>query len=1104
MSDGGHGAAPPMTDSVTGAVPRALLEPMLADALARAQRDGTRCALFLFDVDFFKTVNDAYGHLRGDQVLRQVTDRVKGAVRPVDTLFRYGGDEFVLLLPDIESADALRMALRLTEEMRARKFPGEPPLAVSVSLGVATYPDDADTVEQLLARADRRNYLAKRRGRGGAVGDDAETGTDSGSSRLWERDAALGVTHEFFTRLQADGRGALEVRGEVGVGHTRFLAEVGKVARLRGLTVVPVADAAAVDGTPVLLVADVGEAGQAAAAARTLAARPDPPPVLGLVYAVAPGVADRHDLDLPVVNSVQLAPWSPAALRIWLRGVLHGEPSRTLCTWLAARSGGLPARADRELALLRERHGLVATGDGGWTIAPRLLDEPRRRSRLPVPLTPLVGRRHEHDRVVRMLRQGRLVTLLGPGGIGKTRLSLSVAAAVAPDFADGAVFVPLADATDAEQVVAAIAHALAAAEVPGEPLLDTVLAHLADVSLLLVLDNFEQALDASAVVGDLLGASTGSAVLATSRERLSVYGEQVYQVPPLALPDLDRLPATEAGVLQARTDFPALDLFEQRAQAVGSSLTLTPQTLPFIARLCHLLDGLPLAIELAAAHSDRWQPEDLLVHLSHHLDELGGGARDLPERQQTLRGAIDWSFALLDPEAQRLFTDLAAFAGGWDLDAARAVTGRTDPLAGLAALIGKNLVVVDGDERYRMLATIRAYAAAKLADDPAVHQRHAGYFLDLAQRSAVGLTGPEQAEWAERLEADYQNLRAAIRWTLSQGATTDAAAICLGLWRYWGNGSHLREGRDWLAQVLAAEPGMPAEQRARVLYAAAILAATQDDHAAAGSFGAESLALAESAGDRPGAAQARNALGIAAIGAGAYPEATEHFRQSLAICQVLGNEQGTARALGNLAKLSLRIGDIAAASGYADQCLTREREAGNTRGILLGLECLGQIRLAEGDVPAARAALDESLALSRTLGDGFGEAMALHQLGLAAQLDGDRPEALHLLVTALRRRHEVGDRLDLAVSLDRVAALAVDGEPALAVRLLAAADELRERHRLPTPPDDETSRPGTLAAARSALDQAAFSAAWSGGRRASLDLIVDQAVDLIPAPRTPE
>jgi diguanylate cyclase (GGDEF)-like protein len=1075
---------PSAADPVTGAVPRALLHPLSQAALDRAGRDGTHVSLFLFDVDFFKTVNDAYGHLRGDEVLYAIAERVRGASRAGDTLFRYGGDEFVLLLPDTDRAAALPLALRLTEEVKGRPFPGDPPLTVSISLGVATYPDDGADARTLLSTADRRNYLAKRRGRGGAVADDVDTGGDSGSSRVWERESALNTVHEFMTWLQAEGRGALEVRGPAGVGHTRFLAEVRKVAALRGFTVVSAADPVPADHGPVLVLADVGDR----------ATLPAHGPV-GLVYATVP--TDRPvEYDLPLRGTVDLVPWSPAALRIWLRATLRGEPSRSLFSWLSGRSRGLPARAERELAVLRERGGLVPHDDGSWTIAPHLLERPRRRGRLPVPMTPLVGRRAEQDRVVALLRQGRLVTLVGPGGIGKTRLSLAVAATVSGGYEDGAVFVPLADATDTDQMVAGIARALNVAEVPGQPLLDTVLDQLAEAALLLVLDNFEQIVDASSVIGELLSAAPGISALATSRERLSVYGEQVYPVPPLPVPELDRLPATASGVAQAVADSPALALFEQRALAAGAPVGITPQTLPAVARLCHLLDGLPLAIELAAATADRWRAEDLVNHLANHLAELGGGARDLPERQRTLRGAIDWSFVLLDPPARYLFTRLAVFAGGFDRPAVQAVASRCDTLD---TLVAKNLVVLEQDGRYRMLETIRAYAVAKLAVDPSadeVYARHAEHFLDLAEDSATGLTGPEQTAWAERLELEYQNLRAAMHWTLHHEAVEQAARICLGLWRYWRNGSHLREGREWLDAVLSTVDGLPPGLRARILHPAAILAATQDDHAAAVLYGKESLALAESVGDRTTAAHAHNALGIAAIGAGEYTEATGHFRESLALWQELEQSIGTAMALGNLTKLSLRIGDIAAANGYADRCLALERAAGNTRGILLALECLGQIRLAEGDVPGARTALEESLALSRTLGDAFGEAMSLHQLGLAADLDGDRPEALRLLVTALRLRHEVGDREDLAVSLDRVAALVAGTDPTLAVRFLGAAEELRERHRLPTPPEADTRRAQTLAATREALDAPAFGTAWSGGRNAPLDLIVDQATEL--------
>src|SRR2546421_5353115 len=235
MDHAGDGLTQPIIDPVTGAYSRALLQRRLDGELARAGRGGGTCAVFLFDVDFFKTVNDAYGHLRGDEVLRQLADRVRGLVRGYDELFRYGGDEFVLLLPDIERDEAVRLALQLTDEVRATELPGEPALHVSVSLGVAAYPDDGTDGTALLAVADRRNYLAKRRGRGGAVADDADTGGDTGPSRLWERDAAMAVVHEYLTRLQSGGAGALRGSGEPGAGHTRFLAEIATIARLRGV-----------------------------------------------------------------------------------------------------------------------------------------------------------------------------------------------------------------------------------------------------------------------------------------------------------------------------------------------------------------------------------------------------------------------------------------------------------------------------------------------------------------------------------------------------------------------------------------------------------------------------------------------------------------------------------------------------------------------------------------------------------------------------------------------------------------------------------------------------------------------------------------------------
>ncbi len=1111
-------------DPVTGVLPRAAMTRSLDEAIGRAERTGGSMSVFLFDVDFFKTVNDVYGHLRGDLVLRQLCDVVTAAVPATDILFRYGGDEFVLVLPDTGRTEAVRLAVRVVEQVKNAQFPGEPVLHLSVSLGVASYPEDGNDQATLLACADRRNYLAKHRGRGAAVADDVDTAADAGSSRLWERDTAVAATHDFLTRVQAAGCGALRLTGQPGAGYTRFLAEVDRLAGMRGFEVRTVGPEPEPEPEPVragarvLLIADCDAAPHVAdAVARAAGAAPA---VLAVVYAAAGGSAPPPDV--PELAMVELSPWSPATLRIWLRSALRGEPSRTLVSWIARQSGGLPATAAAELDRLRQRHGVVPVGAGGWTVDPAVLRRSRRQVRLPAAMTRLIGRERELREIAGLVRESRLVTLVGAGGIGKTRLSLAAAAAMADQFDDGVVFVPLDTCTNEDLVIAAIALALRVDEVPGEDLLETLLGHLAEASVLLLLDNFEQALSAAPLIGEMLSAVATLQVLATSREPLDLYGEQVYTVPPLPLPDISALPPGSAGVVQARQESPAVALFEQRAKNAVIDFALSAETLPVVAALCRRLDGLPLAIELAAAQLDRMDPAALLEHLGRHLSTLGAGPSNRPQRQQTLRGALEWSYALLDAEQQRDFATLSVFLGGCTAEAAAAVAEQTDPPAGPAGaapeqagdrlenasrrldlLVRKSLLAVDvqedGERRYRMLETIRAYATTMLASQHAAdtaHDRHAGYYAGLAERAAAGLESPDQVRWVERLERDYPNLRSAVSWALDAQDVDSARRICHGLWRYWRRGSHLAEGREWLDRVLAMGGQMTADQRARLLYPAAVLAATQDDHETATRLGWQGLRLAESSADLPTVAQARNVLGAAALAAGQYDDAAEHFRQSLAICRRTGEARGTAIAMGNLAKLSLRIGAVEQAGGYIEQCLALERAAGNSGGILLGLECQGDILLAQGRLGEARGVLGESLSLSRDLGDLFGEAMALHQLGSVAAAEGDRTEALDRYLTAIRLRYEVEDREGLAVSLECVAEVIAEGEPELAVRLLAGADVLRERHRLPVPPEQQPRRDGIRRRARVRLGDLTFTAAGQAGRAAPLELVLDQVHDL--------
>ncbi|BCY11940.1 hypothetical protein L3i22_070280 [Actinoplanes sp. L3-i22] len=1026
-------------DPVTGTATRA----DLAGALRDAVRGDRRCSLFLFDVDHFKTVNDVYGHQRGDEVLRAIAERAMSAVGTAGTVFRYGGDEFVVLLPHTPAPEALRLALRLSGAIRDVPFGTDPPLHLSVSLGVAT----GSAPDTLIAAADRRNYLAKRRGRGGVVADDADTPAEAGSSRLWERDTALTAVHDFLTRLAAHGHGALRITGQPGAGHTRFLTEVGRIARLRGFTPAQ------------LILADLDTNPEAEIQQIKT----------GIAYATTGAPAQ---LPVPELGVARLEPWSPATVHIWLRAALAGEPSSALVSEVVRRSGGLPAAAVRTLDRLRERVEVIPDGAGGWTLTAAVTARPSRKVRLPAELTALVGRRPERHRAAALLRENRLVTLAGPGGIGKTRLSVAVARDVADGFPDGVVFVPFADATGTDEAVRALAAALQVEDVPGVDLVDGLREAVAASEMLLVADNLEQVPGLALTLAGLLAEAPGLRILATSREPLGIYGEQVYRVPSL--------PAEDAA-----------QLFAQRARAAAGDFEPSAAERADVAALCARLDGLPLAIELVAARAGTYSPARLRALLDERLDMPGEhGPRDRPERQQTLRGAIGWSYALLDADERRIFTGLAVFAGGCTEEAADAVL--PGAAAGLARLVAKSLLTVEtGSGRFSMLATIRTYAKELLSSNEAdlapVRRRHATWFADLAALAAEGMAGSDQQEWAARLDLEYANLRDAVGGALDAGDVRTAARICQGLWRYWRNGNHIAEGREWLDRLLL----MPGSEE--LFYPAAVLAATQDDNVTAAAYGTRCLDLAIRLGDRPTEAQARNILGVAALRNGEYVAASDHFGFGLEVCRELGQPAGIAIALGNLSKLALRQGDAGAAAGYVDQCLELERAAGNSRGVLLGLECRTDVRLAQGDSGGARESAGEALELSRDLGDLFGEAMAQHQLGLAALADGDLAGAVRMFRAGMALRHEIGDREDLANSFDCLAVALAGSEPARAARLVAAAGELRRRHRLADPAGAGERREAVCAAAREALGDRGFAAAWRSGAAMSIEEAVTDA-----------
>jgi predicted ATPase/class 3 adenylate cyclase/DNA-binding CsgD family transcriptional regulator len=754
---------------------------------------------------------------------------------------------------------------------------------------------------------------------------------------------------------------------------------------------------------------------------------------------------------------------------------------------------------------------------------------------LPVQPTPLVGRVREVEAVCTLMRRDevRLVTLTGPGGIGKTRLGLQVAAELSESFADGVFFVDLAPLRDPSLVLSTIAQTIGIQDAAGQLLLERLAEVLQQKQLLLLLDNFEQVLGAARQVADLLSACPSLKVLVTSRERLHVRAEHEYAVPPLALPHPDHLPE-----LAALAQSEAVALFLERARATRPDFQLAPANARAITEICTRLDGLPLAIELAAARIKLLSPQALLARLGQRLTVLTSGARDAPVRHQTLRDTIAWSYDLLNAQEQRLFRRLAVFVGGCTLEAVESVStafddAEADVLERMASLLDKSLLQrseQDGNElRFAMLETLREYGLEMLAsagEAQATHKAHAAYYLTLAEQAEPKFTGPQQLTWFERLEREHDNLRAALSWLLKQSSERQSNELALrlagALWNFWFIRGHVSEGRRWLEWVLNANKYERSAMRAKALIGAGNLATLHDDFDQTEVLGTEGLALYRELGDRRGCAAALSCLGYAAMMECKYAHARALVEESLTITQEADDPGDRIPALQVLASVHFYQGEYARARVLLEEDLALAREKGDVHGLAATLMLLGMVLLAQGDFLQAQARLEEGGAISRKVGYKRNLGLAIYFQGMVPLLQGDVTRARSLLEESLVLFQEVGERgrmaevfasqglillrqgdfsaarallerglkiflelnykWDTALSLEGLAAVvAAQGELVRAVWFMSAAQALRDAIGTPLPSVFQALHEFTIASAHTQLGEQAFDAAWTEG-----------------------
>lgn len=755
---------------------------------------------------------------------------------------------------------------------------------------------------------------------------------------------------------------------------------------------------------------------------------------------------------------------------------------------------------------------------------PPLNTPDNRPNNLPIQATPFIGREKELADIAYLLgtNNARLLTLTGPGGMGKTRLGLEVARALldsSNNFKDGLFFIALAPVSEPTLVASTIAQALGVVTGGGQSVVESLKNYLGGKELLLLLDNFEQVMEAAPLVGELLSSAPKLKVLATSREALHLYGEREFPVPPLDLPDLRHLPP-----LEQLTQYEAVRLFIERATLVKADFAVTNDNAPAVAEICYRLDGLPLAIELAAARVKLLPPQAMLQRLQSRLKVLTGGARDLPARQQTLRGAIEWSYDLLGDEERKLFRRMSAFTGGCTLEAIEAVCNVEgdvrDVLDAVSSLADKSLLKqqegAEAEARFWMLETIREYALERLEDSDearAIQRQHADFYLALSEEAELHLFGSQRLVWLDRLEVEHDNIRVALRWLLEQGDAESALRTVGALYQFWVIRGYLFEGRKWVEEALTLpKAGERTAARAIGLAGAASMAWPQGDFALGRLWSEESAAIFRELGDTNSLGGALTVLAVCTAGQGDFITAGSLFEEALAISRESGPTRYLVLSLMALGQMAAAQGDYPIAHTRLEEAVAQSRAIDNRWDMAQALNSLGDLARLQSEYARAEQLYEESLALFREAGAKGDIPASLHNLGHVALAQGDYEQARALFEESLALHQEVGNKPGIVEGLAGLAGVAAmasqhrasDGQTGEAeqarkagwtARLFGASDALRGAIGAPMWPAERVDYERNMAAARAQLDEEEFERAWQEGRSMTIEQAIAYALE---------